>query len=561
MSEQVKLDAESIRAALAAVLASHNFASSSRSSAMLKYVVEETLSGRAENIKAYSIAVDALDRPESFNSSTDPVVRVLAVRLRDALALFYAGPEGSNQPIRIEVPVGGYTPTFTEQVQKEPETAPPPSSVEGGPVIARIRNRAAATFLFSKFSFLAIGFIGAIIAGIYASIQFLPIAAATDRIMPQIAFEVSAIGKGAKDHTPFVKLTADHVIARLGQIYEPKSSPENFKIDDGQPAYLGKIILSPLGEKFTAHIQVIDAAQGTVVSVSDIELFLSETEIEVSEFKQEIAAVFALVGPIYQHLFEREDLPNDLACLIGAIHDQLHVSHQSLSEKKKISCLSKVIKNHPDLGIAGVQLATELIARGDQGRKFRGKNAYVAARRVLDDVLGHDPDLTSGLLMMGNVLFNEGSVEAALAFDRRAMGSTPNSPMIVAQYGQHLIRAGSYGEGQAQMEHSIRLSKSPQVWQRTFLYFAMLETKVHENRATQAAIISTQTEGMNGIAAILANVELGDLQKAQRIFDHLEDGKQPSERYLVSVLTAQNFKEIPARRIVGRIVQSPVWPS
>lgn len=77
----------------------------------LNYIVQAKLRGDEASIKAYSIAVDVLGRPQSFDPQSDPIVRVQARRLRAALKEYYAG-EGSDSPVRIYLPVGRYVPEF-----------------------------------------------------------------------------------------------------------------------------------------------------------------------------------------------------------------------------------------------------------------------------------------------------------------------------------------------------------------------------------------------------------------------------------------------------------------
>ena len=100
-----------IQDALHHVLASRDFVNSERKRRFLKFVVQETLAGRADRIKAYSIALDAFDRNPSFNPVADPVVRIEAGRLRRCLEHYYLG-EGAADRIRITIPKGGYVPHF-----------------------------------------------------------------------------------------------------------------------------------------------------------------------------------------------------------------------------------------------------------------------------------------------------------------------------------------------------------------------------------------------------------------------------------------------------------------
>ena len=52
-----------------------------------------------------------LGRGENFNPQIDPIVRVEAIRLRAALARYYAGA-GSRDPVVIEMPRGHYVAHF-----------------------------------------------------------------------------------------------------------------------------------------------------------------------------------------------------------------------------------------------------------------------------------------------------------------------------------------------------------------------------------------------------------------------------------------------------------------
>jgi len=81
-------------------------------SSFLRYVVEQTLQGESERIKAYTIGVDALGKASDFDPQTDPSVRVLAKRLRDRLREHYA--HHTDASLRIQLVSGSYTPRFVE---------------------------------------------------------------------------------------------------------------------------------------------------------------------------------------------------------------------------------------------------------------------------------------------------------------------------------------------------------------------------------------------------------------------------------------------------------------
>jgi hypothetical protein len=102
---------EQIRAQLGRVLASSAFDQADRASAFLRFIVTTSLEGRASEIKESVIAVEALGRTTSFDPKSDPIVRVEAGRLRTRLKAYYDA-EGSQDPILITLPKGGYIPEF-----------------------------------------------------------------------------------------------------------------------------------------------------------------------------------------------------------------------------------------------------------------------------------------------------------------------------------------------------------------------------------------------------------------------------------------------------------------
>ena len=108
------MDAERVRAQLDRILASAAFAGAERASNFLRFVVERKLEGRAGEIKEYVIAVEVLGRTSSFDSKTDPIVRVEAGRLRDRLSSYYED-EGEVDLVLISLPKGGYVPEFSER--------------------------------------------------------------------------------------------------------------------------------------------------------------------------------------------------------------------------------------------------------------------------------------------------------------------------------------------------------------------------------------------------------------------------------------------------------------
>ena len=103
---------EDVRAQMLRILSSRYFKGSERLAQFLRHVVEETLVGRAGEIKEYVIGVAVYRKRRDFDPRTDATVRVEASRLRRKLSEYYEDA-GRDDPIVITVPKGGYVPAFT----------------------------------------------------------------------------------------------------------------------------------------------------------------------------------------------------------------------------------------------------------------------------------------------------------------------------------------------------------------------------------------------------------------------------------------------------------------
>ncbi len=94
------------RAELERVLASEAFRHSDNVRRLLEYLGEKALSG-SDSLKEYTIGVEAFHKPQDYNPQEDPTIRVLASKLRHRLDEYY-GNEGTDSPVRLEIPKGHY---------------------------------------------------------------------------------------------------------------------------------------------------------------------------------------------------------------------------------------------------------------------------------------------------------------------------------------------------------------------------------------------------------------------------------------------------------------------
>ena len=107
----VESEVEAARRQLERVLASPGFSRNERLSRFLRFVVEQHLAGKDDELKESVIAVEVLGRSPDHDPKQDSIVRTEAARLRVRLSEYYLG-DGKDDPLVIELPKGGYVPAL-----------------------------------------------------------------------------------------------------------------------------------------------------------------------------------------------------------------------------------------------------------------------------------------------------------------------------------------------------------------------------------------------------------------------------------------------------------------
>ncbi len=105
---------------LISILRGPSFRLSPRSTAFLRFVVEEALAGRGDLLKERTIGAAVLGKSPDYDTGADCGVRVRANDVRKRLAGHY-DTEAPRAGIRIELPPGSYAPRFVPLVA-QPES-------------------------------------------------------------------------------------------------------------------------------------------------------------------------------------------------------------------------------------------------------------------------------------------------------------------------------------------------------------------------------------------------------------------------------------------------------
>jgi hypothetical protein len=106
------------------VIQDESFRRAPRLRALLLYVTEKAIDGRAVELNEHEIARAVFRRAETFNSADDSIVRSSARQLRTKLHEYFEGA-GRDEPVIIEIPKGSYVPEFPQRSALPGHVAPP----------------------------------------------------------------------------------------------------------------------------------------------------------------------------------------------------------------------------------------------------------------------------------------------------------------------------------------------------------------------------------------------------------------------------------------------------
>lgn len=74
---------------------------------LLRFLVDKSVCGEADELKEYIVAIDGLGKPSSYDPRKNSTVRIQVGRLRQKLADYYRA-EGQRDPVVIDVPKGRF---------------------------------------------------------------------------------------------------------------------------------------------------------------------------------------------------------------------------------------------------------------------------------------------------------------------------------------------------------------------------------------------------------------------------------------------------------------------
>ena len=111
------------------LLGNPHFSNSRRFPSFLRFIVQEELEGRGDQLKERTLGIEVFGRDPGYDTTSDPIVRVTAAEIRKRIAQYYQD-SGNPDELRISLPPGSYVPHFDwARTQSLADLAPSPDPV------------------------------------------------------------------------------------------------------------------------------------------------------------------------------------------------------------------------------------------------------------------------------------------------------------------------------------------------------------------------------------------------------------------------------------------------
>ena len=562
---------DAMREELGRVLASEAFLASPMLSAFLSYVVEETLAGREDRLKAYAIAVGALGRPDDFDANENPLVRVQARRLRQALARHYE-TRGDDVAARLDLPIGTYVPillegeaspppldgdepecslperpldTEIEAVASRADTPPPAAPRADTPPPAASGSFVRRLLFLSMPVILAVGVGLGILAGRWREPPSPELPAETgstvvearrktppetmpspgderrnldaSRVLPLLVVEVEVRNAAlfAFDGEIF-RNRIESFVQRFDDTVVVTRRSADFPAPLGQPIYRLSFLVDKEGASTNLYYRLLHAGDERVVGSGVVALSEPPSRdgskegpgLETSPDLALVRDIVQLHGTITRDIANLPDPSPELACLSKAWHYFTDSTPQNHLAAR--GCLESVVDRNPRLAPALTMLGAMHLSGYRQGFDPKFDDPIGRAEDLLRLATRVAPYSSASYVTLQNLYLIKGDVAAALLAGGRSVELNPGDMNAVGNYGSLLARIGRYGEALPLLKRAVANMSTPPKWLQFYTFLALNNLGRTEEADRQVAFFEGTTSTLYLTAVVVRAHRRGD---------------------------------------------------
>ncbi len=389
------LTPEEIEHQLEKVLASETFQRAERLSRFLRHSVEQGLAGQENTLKEYAIGLQVFDKPESFDTRVDPIVRVEAGRLRAKIRDYYES-EGKNDPVWLGLRKRGYRPMFH---RREVEEAAPKAAQPARQAVPQPESAEPNTIAVLPFADLS----------------------------PEGTQEYFCDGITQEIINALAKVKGLSVVARTSAAQFKGAAKDIREI--ARRLQVGRVLegsVQKIGRRVRISAHLVDAATGF--------------DCWAETYDRPLDDVLAIQDDVSQAIVDalREDLDADSPAAKPPAASKAHARYLRALDhwerrtdddiKKAVRFFREAVQEDPDHAAAHAGLANSFISLA-VSEVMEPREALTQARQAAQRAMDIDDELAEAYTALGAVrAFEDRDWTSAEEAFRRAMESNPHSP-------------------------------------------------------------------------------------------------------------------------------------
>ncbi|NKL32439.1 adenylate cyclase [Rhizobium leguminosarum bv. viciae] len=465
--------ADDIREQLERVVSSPEFPGVGRAAAFLRYVVSETLEGRGNRIKAYSIAIEVFGRDAGFTQD-DPVVRIEAGRLRRSLERYYL-VAGQHDPVRIDIPKGGYVPTFAWSCPASVDTGDEEAGETSHPEVRSRPWWRARRVLLPGAAALAAVAISLYWIGTRSPAPSLERVASLSPDRPALVVAPFAnLGEGPEAQLYTAGLT-EELMTMLPRFKEikvfgretSKSLPADVGASEVRAEFGARYLLAggvrTSGKRLRVTARLLDTSDGEILwsenydnDLASEDLFAIQTDVA-----RKVATAIAQPYGVMAQIDSASPPPDDLGAYECTLRFYAYRSELSPEAHARVrDCLEAALARFPNYATAWAMLS--IVYLDEDRYKFNPTpDQDTATQRALDAARRAtqiDPSNTRGLQALMTALFFDRHLAESLRVGEQALATNPNDTELMGEFGTRLAIAGQWQRGAALLDQAIALN-------------------------------------------------------------------------------------------------------
>jgi len=539
---------DDVRAELDRLLSSEHFQASERRRAFLRYIVEETLAGRADRLKGYTIAVAIFGRDETFDAQADPVVRLEARRLRRDLDSYYVDA-GSHDAMRISIPKGSYVPCFEWHEVAQPLVTPAGESAAriGEPTENSAANAFDATAGITRASrrnlliAVAVAIVVAVAAVGWAVLTGKERFVSADNGRGPGVVVLSFEALSASDTSRYLASgISQELIGNLMRFpgFRLFNLPASFEMEtSAEPVKVGRDLgvafvvsgsVNANGKEVRVTAQMADAGTGRVAwSQTYDRPLVPEAVMRVQrDLAGDIAAVIGQpYGLVNSDLDARLTTPavshmQSYVCVLRAYGYRRSFSRAEFDPV--LGCLQEAVRRDPGYSDAWAMLGWLHV---DAGRiayaGYDTQDEYRKALQAASEAVRLAPNSILALKVLASVYHYLGRYDDSERTVRQALEINPHDPEALAQLGWRLAVRGKFEEGIPLLKRAIARTVNPPGWYSHLIAIDLYLKRDYERMLQVAVRSAADGSGFSQLLIAVASGELGNRDATQAALQKL----------------------------------------